>query len=76
MSELHWDVPVTQLRVGDTIVSGESDIYVELVENIPTTAEHYPGGVRVTGRLTRGTGASKRSHAWRYHHDHVMDVRR
>ena len=67
-----WDVPAYEIREGDVIRTQSDDVTVVRVEPLPVDAEHYPGGTRVHGRITRGYGKGKRVLAWSYHADHVF----
>jgi hypothetical protein len=75
-----WEHPVTELRRGDRWVSGTEVIEIDAVELNPVVANDkavWPlGAVRISGRITKGFGAGRKTRHWTFHADQRIDVER
>ena len=68
-----YNLPITELRAGDFIISDKETVVVDLVEDVLT--EH--GLVRYHGRILRGYGKSSvKVHTWSFPPEQTLDVER
>lgn len=63
-------IQAVDLRVGDTITTDSDDVAVDEV----VWSADVEGAVRITGRITRGTGRSNRPRTWTKDADQELDV--
>jgi hypothetical protein len=73
---VHWDLPISDLRVGDVLTQecSRDEVLVTAISAIGYT--EFGPRITISGQLIRGFGRSKQIRQWNYPIDQLLDIRR